>query len=455
MHRHRMPIKLAEPRRQWWLMKRRFSEAWRYSHSLRHGHGHALWAKSRLAGSPAERLNQLCLAYSKLGAGPARESISAELEPWIDGPQSRIWREQQVGRERHASAIKALGHGFVSRTVMVKAPGDNGEKGVLITYFEYNFQRLLDGIPDYREFTSKYSVIYSTSWSPTSYHLLGNLLAESTGPVFIQACNYGEIPALHGFHSRVRCLETLPCDWLQPAFYQPRPYAERDIDLLVVSNWAPFKRHWALFNALRELPENLRVVCVGQPETGHTIEKMRAQQRLLGARQNIEFVESIPIEEVTALQCRARVCAIFSRREGCCVAATESLMAGAALALVGGACIGPLAYVNDQTGFVLDDRNLAAGLRQALAEAHDRQPREYAMSRLSCDVSARKLNELLKQEAVKEGRPWTRDIHTPCWRPYPQLVEASAKAELFPAFRELQQRYPAVFPEHLMDTSHR
>lgn len=448
-------MNLATTRRRWWLIKQRLDEGVRYNGLLREGRGHALWARSRLAPSPAERLNTLCSAYAQLNPGVVQKSISDEIAPWIDGPKSGIWRDRQIGRERHAAAIKAHGHGHVSRTVMVKAPGAGGEKGVLITYFEYNFQRLLDGIEDYRRFTDKYTVVYSTSWSPTSYHLLANLLAESSGPVSIQACNYNEIPALRGFHPRVRCLETLPCDWLDPSLYEPKPFAERDIDILVVSNWAPFKRHWALFNALRELPESLKIVCVGQPEIGHGLEQMREMQRLLGARQNIEFLQSIPIEQVTALQCRAKVSAILSKREGCCVAATESLMAGAALALVRGACIGPLAYINERTGFALDDDRIAEGLRTALAHAHEREPRTYALERLSCEVSAQKLNTLLKTEALAEGRPWTSDIHTPVWRPYPRLSSPAAKEELRPAFDELHRSHPAVFPDHLHDTSHR
>ena len=450
-----MLMKFTALKRRWRLTKQRLSEGLRYSQTLRQGRGHALWAGARLAASPAQRLDRLCSAYSQLCPGVVQQSIRDELAPWMEGTQASIWREHQIGRERHAAAIKALGHGFASRTVMVKAPGDEGEKGVLITYFEYNFQRLLDGISDYRSFSDKYTVVYSTSWCPTSYHLLANLVAETTGPVFVQACNYDDIPSLNDFHPRIRCLDTLPCDWLQPSYYEPRPYGERDIDILVVSNWAPFKRHWALFNALRELPASLKIVCVGQPEIGHSLEQMKAMQDLLGARQSIEYLQSIPIEQVTSLQCRAKVSAIFSKREGCCVAATESLMAGSALALIQGACIGPLAYINDRTGFALDDRRIADGLRTALAQANERQPRAYAQERLSCEVSARKLNTLLKNEALAEGRPWTRDIHTPVWRPYPCLLDPGAKEELRPAFDDLHRRYPAVFPDHLHDTSHR
>lgn len=446
-------MKLAEPRRRLWLIRQRLREGVRYNHTLRQSYGHLLWARSRLDSPVASRLDRLCTAYSLLGRGPARESIAAEIAPWIDGPQSGIWRREEIGRARHAGHLKAHGHGFVSRTVMVKAPGKNGEKGVLVTYFEYNFQRLLDGIEDYRRFTDKYTVVYSTSWSPTSYHLLGNLLAETTGPVFMQACNYNEIPALNAFHPRVRCLDTLPCDWLEPSYYEPKPFAERDIDLLVVSNWAPFKRHWALFNALRELPENLKIACVGQPETGHSLQKMQALQAMLGSRQNIEYLQSVPIDQVSALQCRAKVCAIFSRREGCCVAATESLMAGAALALIKDACIGPLAYVNERTGFALDDHHIAKDLREGFAHAHEKKPREYALEHLACGVSAAKLNALLKKEALADGRPWTQDIEPPVWRPYPRLLKPEAKEALRPAYEELHKAYPTVFPDHLLDTS--
>ena len=449
-----MLMNLANPKRQWWLFKQRLIEGLRYSRSLRRARGYALWMRSRLSSSPPKRLNDLCAAYAQLDDGVVQQSISNEVAAWIDGTRLGVWRQYQIGRERHAAAIKAHGHGYVSRTVMVKAPGEGGEKGVLITYFEYNFQRLLDGIDDYRSFTDKYTVVYATSWSPTGYPLIANILAESDGPVYVQAANYSEVPSLQSFHQRVRCLNTLPCDWLHPSFYAPKPFNERDIDILVVANWAPFKRHWALFNALRDLPETLRIVCVGQPEVGHSLENMRELQRFLGARQNIEFLQSIPIDEVTKLQCRAKACAIFSKREGGCVAATEALMAGSALVMVKGASIGSLAHINEQTGFAVDDDRIAEGLRTALARAHELDPRAYAIEHLSCEVTARKLNDQLKEDAMAEGRPWTKDIYAPVWRPYPRLLNPADTEELRPAFNELHVRYPGVFPEHLHDTSH-
>jgi glycosyltransferase involved in cell wall biosynthesis len=325
---------------------------------------------------------------------------------------------------------------------------------VLITYFEYNFQRLLAGIQDFKQFTDRYSIIYSTSWSPTNYHLLASLVAETSGPVWVQACNYGEIPALSAVHPRIRCLTTLPCDWLAPEYYPMAPEQERDIDILVVSNWAPFKRHWALFAALAQLPAHWRVVCVGQPETGSSLAKIQALQTRFGVKQRIEYHERLSIDEVTALQLRSKVGAVFSRHEGCCVAAAETLMAGCSLALIDGAKVGPLAYVTEQTGVAMRSGSISADLARAVEQAHLRSPRQFAEQHVSCLVSAQKLNAQLLSEAAREGRPWTRDIQTPVWRPYPRLLR-EVPPDIQQAADELSALYPSVFPPTFLNTSHR
>ncbi len=449
------PDPMAPPRnisRSIYLLTLQWREALRYSATLRHAKGLAHLARAHLTGAD-EKLRQLGLALPLLADGKLKRLASKQLGASLDGDASLRWRAGQIGWERYRSMIKNSPH--VSRTVMVKAPGPNGERGVLITYFEYNFQRLLAGIQDFKQFTDRYSIIYSTSWSPTNYHLLASLVAETSGPVWIQACNYGEISALEALHPRVRCLPTLPCDWLGPDYYPVKPAAERDIDLLVVSNWAPFKRHWALFNALRDLPPEWKVVCVGQPETGHTLADIKRLQQRFGAPQTIEYHERLAIDQVTALQVRSKVGAVFSRHEGCCVAATETLMAGAALALIEGARVGPLAYIDESTGVALRESHLAEDLRRAVAEADHMRPRAFAESRLSCHESARRLTDLLKREALAEGRPWTQDIETPVWRPYPRLLREASQQKLEPATAELSDLYPQVFAPDFLQTSYR
>jgi glycosyltransferase involved in cell wall biosynthesis len=232
------------------------------------------------------------------------------------------------------------------------------------------------------------------------------------------------------------------------------PEQERDIDILVVSNWAPFKRHWALFAALAQLPAHWRVVCVGQPETGSSLAKIQALQTRFGVKQRIEYHERLSIDEVTALQLRSKVGAVFSRHEGCCVAAAETLMAGCSLALIDGAKVGPLAYVTEQTGVAMRSGSISADLARAVEQAHLRSPRQFAEQHVSCLVSAQKLNAQLLSEAAREGRPWTRDIQTPVWRPYPRLLR-EVPPDIQQAADELSALYPSVFPPTFLNTSHR
>ena len=131
----------------------------------------------------------------------------------------------------------------LSRSVVLKAPGANGEKGVILSTFEYNWFRLVADPGRFEALCAEFHLVLSTSWSPTGYHILALAAAQASDTLFVQACNYDEVAKIQAFHPRLRCLETLPCDWLHPDLYRPRAPQDRDIDIVIVSNWAPFKRH--------------------------------------------------------------------------------------------------------------------------------------------------------------------------------------------------------------------
>jgi hypothetical protein len=194
---------------------------------------------------------------------------------------------------------------------------------------------------------------------------------------------------------------------------------------------------------------------VGQPDSGRTLEHVKRDLQTLAPPQKIEFMERLSIDEVTALQLRSKVGAVFSLHEGGCVAAVETLMAGAALCLPLHAHIGSSAHINERTGRFLRPGSEAADLRQTVEQYADFRPREYAEQHISCHVSGQKLNEALKKEALVEGRPWTQDIQVPHYRPYPRLWDNQNHVALATAAQELSQRYPLVFAPDFMANSHR
>jgi glycosyltransferase involved in cell wall biosynthesis len=364
-----------------------------------------------------------------------------------------IWREQKIGWSRYSEQLEDPA---LSRTVILKAPGENGEKGVMLLTFEYNWLRLLSAVPDMKKLEEKYDIIFSTSSSPTNYKLLSLVASSLSGTVFVQSCNHSENPGIEALHPRIKCLPMLPCDWINPQLVKPKPFAERDIDILMVANWDLFKRQWQFFEALKSMSEDLRIVMIGQRAGRFDMDFARRTSKLFGARQEIEFHQSLTIDEVAAYQARSKVSTIFSRREGCCVAITESFMANTPVAMLSDAHVGPRAYINSQTGILLNRRrDLGAQLQAFLERAGSFQPRAWAEKNISAPISTEKLNRMLHENAKAEQRPWTTDIMEPCWRAHPTLKYNPHMDQVRPAYAKLHEEYPQIFPSDLIETSYR
>ena len=383
----------------------------------------------------------------------ARIITSLNRRPGIEN--SDVWRQVVASSPRHAEVIRQSSQ--LSRSIVLKAPGGGGEKGLLLMTFEYNWARLLLGLTDEEMgwLDEHYDLVLSTSWSPTDYAVLALALARTRSTLYVQSCNYGEIATLEGFHPRIKCLETLPCDWINPGLYEPKAATERTTDIVMVANWGEFKRHWELFRALARMPHELKVVLIGQPEPGRSKDFIRRLARQFGARQEIEILESLPIAEVARHQGQAKVSVILTRREGCCVAAVESLFAGCALAMREDAHVGPVAYVNRETGQKLRPGRIHEDLMQLLEAAEGLQPALWARTHLAHEQSHAKLNGLLKADALQAGRPWTCDLALPQWRPHPTFACENEKEALRPAYEDLNRRFPKVFSGTLIDDSWR
>lgn len=346
---------------------------------------------------------------------------------------------------------------FLTRSIILKSPGEAGEKGVIAIYFEYNWLRLLAGVPieELKQLSSEYELILIASWSPTDYNVLALAVAAWPETIWVQPANHLEAKKLAAFSKKIQVLDSLACDWVNPDFYEPKPFAERSIDLLMIANWGTFKRHWEFFKALTQLPKDLRVVLIGQKEGGRTMATIQQEAHHIGVPQRLEMHESLTIEQVTTMQCNAKVSVLMSRREGGCVAAVESLFAGCALAMREDAHVGSKAHINEQTGTLLRPGKMAGDLLDLLVRAPDLRPREWAIEHISCQRTTEKLNEKLKMRTEAEGRPWTKELVLANWRPHPTFAHVADQEKMLPAYHALNQRFPRVFPEDLWSNSWR
>ena len=404
---------------------------------------HGLWLLGRSSFSPPEsdsRLEALLVAARRTTWNPARRLLAARVRPWLEPARSEQIRDRQIGMQQYRGDFGGFDARPVTFTRVLKAPGARGEKGVLYSAFEYNWVRLLNR-PGARELLDRYYLIGASSWSPPDYALFAWVAGLSDDPLFMGISNLADVEAYRLMSPAIEPLPIMACDWIDPRHYDPKPRADRSIDILMVANWLPFKRHWLLFSALRTMRKDLRVVLVGREAPGRTADTIRDEARSFGVPQDLELRTGIGIDEVTRLQCDSRIACLFSRREGSCVAVVESFFADAPVAMMRDAHVGSKAYINERTGVLLTRHGLARQLSRFLERSDEFTPRQWALGHVTYEHSCRRLNDTLRERARRTGRPWTNDIVPICWRPYPEYVDAAAASPLADAVDELRDRY--------------
>jgi glycosyltransferase involved in cell wall biosynthesis len=322
---------------------------------------------------------------------------------------------------------------------LIKAPTD-GEKGVLFLPFESEWVRLMVHA-DLEEVARRYHLVLAPSSSPP-YNLINFVFPAAFGaPLFTLISNLRDIPALPRVSQHLIVVPLFAGSWVDPERFSPLPRHQREIDLVMVANFAKFKRHHVLFRALRRMPRSLRVVLIGQENDGRTAETMRELAKAFGVADRFTLQVNAPYEEVARALCRARASAILSRREGSCVVIAESLFADTPAALLRGAEVGSSAFINEHTGRFLDENELAEQLIDFIASAGRYCPRAWAETNISCWQSVRLLSDTIKRHALAAGEKWTADVKPFAWCPFPRLIRSDDRDELATARQEFRDRF--------------
>jgi glycosyltransferase involved in cell wall biosynthesis len=332
----------------------------------------------------------------------------------------------------------------LAKAVALKPWISDREKGVVFISFENQWAKLLT-LPNVEEFAARYTLVLAPGWSPP--HSLVNVLfpARYPGRIHTLISNAEDLETFARIAPNVTPLPLYASSWVDPRLFKPLPRSRRDVDLLMVANFGKFKRHFALFRALQSMPRGLRVTLVGQSQDARDAGSILAEADLYGVRDRFTLLRDVPYERLAELFCRSRATVVLSRREGSCVVVAESLFADAPCALLRGAAIGSRAFLNDQTGVLLDERDLAAELVRFVERVDDFRPREWAESRISCVESSRVLNEALKESALCAGEDWSEDIATLAWAPDPVLPRAADHARVERAYLDLEKRFGLTF----------
>ncbi len=328
---------------------------------------------------------------------------------------------------------------FGSRLVVLKAPGPNGERGVLYVMFSELF-RLLTAQMDMPRLLADYTLVLEPSWSGyCDEDFLRYTQFEEE--VFVLAAERGDYAFLQRLKSNLVPVDLGPCDWVDPAVAAPYVDTEKRFDIVMNANWGKWKRHHVLFRMLRHSKRRYRVALIGMPWSGATLADVEALAAYYGVADQLTFFEKIPFSEVMRITCAAHVSILLSLKEGSNRAIAESIFCDVPVVILKDHVGGIHKNVVAETGAVVREPELES----AIARLHDGKlkPRAWGMAHVSCFKSTVRLNALLQQHAVAAGRPWTRDIATRSNSPESRYVDASDGARLQPWNEQLRD-YLAV-----------
>jgi len=361
-------------------------------------------------------------------------AIEAEIQRRIDALEGRAldwgawtqsWKTDQI-----------------EKAMVLKPWVSERERGVVFVSFEYQWARLM-GMAKLPEFARRYALIVAPSWSPP--HTIETTLFPAVYPdsrIFTIISNVMDIRILPRLSKKFCVVPLIASNWVNPDLYQPVPFAEKTIDIVMLAGFGIYKRHFALFQALRDLPPTVKVVLVGQEVQGRTAQTLMEEARLYGVQDRFEVRENISDEALTRTLAQAKISLILSNQEGSCVAVVEAMAAGTPVGLYQDAIIGSGAFINQHTGRFFQREGLGAQLRDFLAAAESYHPRQWMIENgVGCHQGSATLNQALRDAALQAGEEWTRDIVVHHLRPDPILLRPEDRAALEPEYEDIRSRF--------------
>jgi glycosyltransferase involved in cell wall biosynthesis len=393
---------------------------------------HALGLMATLTHHPLRRLALLARAvrvYPRRRLPALLPAIEAELARLA--PDAIDWR--QLG---HGPALR----NDVPKALILKPPVSAREKGLLYVTFEDQWARLLRS-GQAGAIARRYDLLLGPSSSPPPEPELLLMTRLWPGRLFTLLSNFKDAALMRRLSPRLTPIPLLASSWVDPDAFVPHLGKPKKYDMAMLAHFDPVKRHWLFFEALRRLPRDYRVLLMGVPLGQHTEEKLWAEARAFGVQDRFTLRVRPTREEIMDGLARSRVCLVFSRREGSCIAVAESLFADTPVGLFRNARVGSRAFINEQTGTLLYRRGLAHQLRHFVETSANYRPREWAVANISCHASRAVLNRFLREAAEQDGLPWTKDVLPFAKGLVPAYLSPADEAAMSPWYDDFTRRH--------------
>jgi len=287
-----------------------------------------------------------------------------------------------------------------------------GERGVLMVMYGEAILAAA-AVYDLGALASRYQIVLEpSSWGYQEAKLFNYLGSDLD--VLVQSPRRADFEFVEELETNLVPTRVGAGEWVDPATFRPRaPGEEATYDVSMVAAWDPLKRHEVFFRAAarlgRERGRALRFALIGYP-MGWARGRVEALLRRYDLERHCDIYERIPHAEVARVVADSKVSLLLSRQEGANRGIYESMFCGTPVIVYRRQCGVNLDHVNERTGLLAEDDELADAITYVLEHPAEFDPRGWALEHVGYANATRTVGAALREMALRRGLPWTRDI---------------------------------------------
>lgn len=287
-----------------------------------------------------------------------------------------------------------------------------GERGVLMVMYSEGILALA-AVYDLAALASRYTLVLETSgWGYQDVRFF--LYLGSDLDVLVQSPRKSDFDFIRRLDSNLIPVRVGSGEWVDPSIFQPREAgSEAKFDAVMVASWDPLKRHELLFSAVAELKrergKSLRLALIGYA-MGWPRSRIEQLLQRYGLENDCTIFERIPHAEVARIVAESRVSLLLSRQEGSNRSVYESMFCGTPVIIYRHHRGINLEHVNERTGLLADDDELARAIAEIVDHPEAFEPRAWALENIGYENATRTINEALRELAGRRGLRWTKDV---------------------------------------------
>ncbi len=292
---------------------------------------------------------------------------------------------------------------FEGVLIVLKESSDT-EKGVILLKYSYYFP-LLFKLFNVDQIAEKYHIVLEPSWAGFCDP---NILIYQTlkHPVFVMTYETRDLNYLQQLNSNLVPVKIGPSWWVDHSVFNTDLKLDRDIDLLVIAQWARFKRHITLFKVFNRLinsGKNLKIVLAGYPGD-FDIQHIKYLAELYDLSEHVEIHEWLPPEEVSQLYQRSKINILWSRFEGNNRSIIEGMFCDTPGIIREGHNFGDkYAYINEKTAMWANESTLEKTIIHILENPNTFSPKDWVLGHHNNKIATATLHEIITKKEREYG----------------------------------------------------